>query len=86
MGKPLYMIVARASNGVIGKHGAVPWTLRVDHRHFLDQTKGDCIIIGRRTYEVPYSLCRHVDLFALPAVSLRALLFALLLLCTPSLC
>ena len=43
--------VARASNGVIGREGALPWRLRADMRRFRALTLGKPVIMGRKTWE-----------------------------------
>jgi len=43
--------VARASNGVIGRAGALPWRLRSDMIRFRDLTLGKPVIMGRRTWD-----------------------------------
>jgi dihydrofolate reductase len=45
------MIVARSSNGAIGKNGTLPWHLPADLRHFKRLTVGKPVIMGRKTYE-----------------------------------
>jgi dihydrofolate reductase len=45
------LVVAAASNHVIGKDGALPWQLPADLRHFKNITWGLPIIMGRKTYE-----------------------------------
>lgn len=47
----LALIVARARNGVIGRHGSLPWRLSDDLRHFRRTTLGKTVIVGRTTYE-----------------------------------
>jgi dihydrofolate reductase len=47
----LALVVAVASNGVIGRDGALPWNLPDDLRHFRNVTMGKPILMGRRTYE-----------------------------------
>jgi len=44
------LVVAAASNHVIGKEGALPWQLPADLRHFKNITWGLPIIMGRKTY------------------------------------
>lgn len=44
------IIVAAASNGVIGKNGTLPWHLSKDLRRFKSLTMGHAIIMGRRTF------------------------------------
>lgn len=48
---PLALIVAVASNGVIGREGALPWRLPEDLRRFRMVTTGHAIIMGRRTWD-----------------------------------
>lgn len=45
------LVVARADNGVIGKHGKLPWHLPADLRHFKEVTMGTPMIMGRKTFE-----------------------------------
>lgn len=45
------LVVARASNGAIGKDGALPWHLPADLRHFKEVTMGTAMVMGRRTFE-----------------------------------
>ncbi|MCO4773117.1 MAG: dihydrofolate reductase [Deltaproteobacteria bacterium] len=47
----LGVIVAVASNGVIGKDGDLPWRLPEDLKHFRRTTLGHAIIMGRTTWE-----------------------------------
>jgi len=47
----LCIVVARASNGVIGRDGALPWSIPADLRHFRALTLGKPIIMGRKTFE-----------------------------------
>ncbi|MEM6292304.1 MAG: dihydrofolate reductase [Myxococcota bacterium] len=44
------LIVARASNGVIGRDGDLPWRLPADLAHFKRITMGHHLIMGRRTF------------------------------------
>lgn len=46
----LHMIVARASNGVIGDGERMPWSLRDDLAYFKRTTMGAPIVMGRRTW------------------------------------
>ena len=48
------LIVAVASNGVIGADGETPWHLPKDLAHFRRTTVGHPVILGRRTYEAIY--------------------------------
>jgi dihydrofolate reductase len=61
--------VARASNGVIGKDGHLPWRISADLRRFKAATMGKPMIMGRRTFESfggPLPGRRHVVLTRSP--------------------
>jgi dihydrofolate reductase len=45
------LVLARASNGVIGRDGKLPWHLPADLRHFKALTMGKPMIMGRKTFE-----------------------------------
>ena len=47
----IYLVVAVASNGVIGRDGKLPWHLPEDLKHFKRLTLGHPVIMGRRTWE-----------------------------------
>lgn len=47
----LHLIYARASNGVIGKDGTLPWHLPEDLAHFKRTTMGCPVIMGRKTWD-----------------------------------
>lgn len=47
----LHLIFARAANGVIGNHGALPWHLPEDMAHFRRTTMGCPVIMGRKTWD-----------------------------------
>ena len=47
----LTAIYARASNGVIGKDGALPWHIPADLKRFKALTMGASMIMGRKTFE-----------------------------------
>ena len=47
----LHLIMARAANGVIGKHNALPWHLPQDLAHFKRLTLGCPVIMGRKTWD-----------------------------------
>ena len=49
--RELAIIVAVASNGVIGKGLALPWRLPDDLKRFRQLTTGHSIIMGRRTWQ-----------------------------------
>ena len=48
---PLHLILARASNGVIGKDNAMPWHLPEDLAHFKRVTLGCPVVMGRKTWD-----------------------------------
>lgn len=47
----LILIAALTRNRVIGKNGAVPWSLPEDMARFKKMTLGHTVLMGRRTYE-----------------------------------
>ena len=47
----LFLIYARARNGVIGRDGQLPWHIPADLRHFKALTLGKPMIMGRKTFE-----------------------------------
>lgn len=47
----LTLIVARASNGVIGRDGSLPWHIPADLKRFKALTMGKPMIMGRKTFE-----------------------------------
>ncbi len=49
--KRVVMVAAVADNGVIGLGGDIPWSLPEDLKHFRATTKGNSVVMGRRTYE-----------------------------------
>ena len=53
--QPLFMqlklIFARASNGIIGQHNALPWHLPEDMAHFKRCTLGCPVIMGHNTWD-----------------------------------
>jgi dihydrofolate reductase len=51
VGTRIYLVVAIASNGVIGKNGKLPWHMPEDLKHFKKVTLGHPIVMGRRTWE-----------------------------------
>ena len=50
-GPELFLIVARAANGVIGANGRLPWHIPADLAHFKRLTMGAPMIMGRATFE-----------------------------------
>jgi dihydrofolate reductase len=49
--KRVVMVAAVAANGVIGRGGDIPWSLPEDLRHFRATTRGNTVLMGRRTYD-----------------------------------
>jgi dihydrofolate reductase len=47
----LAFVVAVGKNGVIGRHGDLPWRLSTDLKHFKKLTMGKPMLMGRRTWE-----------------------------------
>ncbi len=48
--RPVYIIVAVAENGVIGRDGRLPWNLPEDWQYFLDVTRHGVLVMGRRCW------------------------------------
>lgn len=64
------LVLARASNGVIGRDGGLPWRLPADLRRFKALTLGKPMIMGRKTFEsfpAPLPGRRHIVLTRDPA-------------------
>jgi dihydrofolate reductase len=45
------LILARASNGAVGKDGVMPWHLPEDLAHFKRVTMGSPVVMGRKTWD-----------------------------------
>jgi dihydrofolate reductase len=45
------MVAARATNGVIGRGGEIPWKIPADFAHFKRVTVGHPLVLGRTTFE-----------------------------------
>jgi len=45
------LILAAAENGVIGKHGTIPWRIPDDMKRFKALTMGKRVVMGRKTWE-----------------------------------
>ena len=45
------LVAARATNGVIGLHGDIPWKIPADFAHFKRVTIGHPLVLGRTTFE-----------------------------------
>jgi len=64
------LILARATNGVIGRNGALPWHLPADLKRFKALTIGKPMIMGRKTFDsfpAPLPGRRHIVLTHDPA-------------------
>jgi dihydrofolate reductase len=48
---PITLVVARATNGVIGRNGTLPWRIPADLKRFKTLTMGSAMIMGCRTFE-----------------------------------
>ena len=49
-GQCISIIAAVAANGVIGAKGTIPWHSKEDLQHFATETRGSCVIMGRKTF------------------------------------
>lgn len=47
----IFLVLARARNGVIGANGTLPWHLPMDLRHFKALTQNKPMIMGRKTFD-----------------------------------
>ncbi len=45
------LVVAMASNRVIGRDGGMPWHIPADLRHFKSVTMGKPLVMGRKTFQ-----------------------------------
>lgn len=45
------LIVARSSNNVIGNDNKLLWNFKLDMQHFIELTRNNSVIMGRKTYE-----------------------------------
>ncbi len=45
------MVAAVAQNGVIGLDGDIPWSIPEDLKHFRAVTRGNSVVMGRRTFD-----------------------------------
>ena len=51
MSGSIFLIYARAANGVIGKDGTLPWHLSADLKRFKALTMNKPMIMGRKTFQ-----------------------------------
>lgn len=61
----LFLILARAENGVIGRDNGMPWHLPADLKRFKALTMGKAMIMGRKTFDsfpAPLPGRRHIVL------------------------
>lgn len=49
--QPIILIAAVADNNVIGNNGKLPWHIPDDFKLFKDNTSGNTVVMGRRTFE-----------------------------------
>ncbi len=45
------LIVAVSDNNVIGHNGSMPWKMPSDLKRFKNLTSGNCVIMGRKTFD-----------------------------------
>jgi dihydrofolate reductase len=45
------LVVARATNGVIGRDGTLPWRISADLKRFKRLTMGTVMVMGRKTFD-----------------------------------
>lgn len=64
-GKTISLIMAAASNGVIGDKGGIPWHDPEDLKWFKHQTMGKTVIFGARTFaSLPPLAGRHIHVIS----------------------
>ena len=51
MDREIIFVVARATNGCIAREGDVPWKIHEDLKHFVRQTVGKPMVMGRKTFD-----------------------------------
>lgn len=51
MTKKISAIWAQDEQGLIGKEGGLPWSLKADLEHFKQTTTGHAMVMGRTTFE-----------------------------------
>jgi dihydrofolate reductase len=51
MTNDISLVVARATNGVIGRDGKLPWHLSEDLKRFKRLTMGSAMVMGRKTFD-----------------------------------
>ena len=48
---PITIVVARATNGAIGKDGGLPWHISADLKRLKALTMGTVLVMGRKTFD-----------------------------------
>jgi dihydrofolate reductase len=51
MAPHITLVLARATNGVIGNKGGLPWRLSEDMKRFKELTLGKPVVMGRKTWD-----------------------------------
>ena len=51
MNQEIFLILARAENGMIGREGGIPWHIPADLKRFKALTMGKPMIMGRKTFD-----------------------------------
>ncbi len=70
MDQQVFLVLARAANGVIGVEGRLPWHIPADLKRFKALTMGRPMLMGRKTFESLPGLLpgrRHIVLTRDPA-------------------
>lgn len=47
----IILVAAHDKNNLIGNNNKLPWHLPEDLKHFKDTTRGNTVVMGRKTYE-----------------------------------
>lgn len=50
--KPISLISAMSSSRVIGSGDGMPWDVPEEYQHFLDTTRDQTLIMGRKSFEI----------------------------------
>ena len=66
------IIVAIASNGVIGNEDGIPWHYSSDLNHFRETTIGHPVIMGRQTFDNIQSRSSEADCWSGRAGAVKA--------------
>ena len=49
---PLILISAMTHDRVIGRAGALPWSIPDEYEHFLSEVRGNTVLMGRTSFEI----------------------------------